>query len=256
MTISDPAALSVFLLIVCRGAGWAVTVPLFSMRGIPAVAKAAIVFTLALALYPTVSAVGMPAGVSATGLFFAAALSEVMLGAALGWMCSLMFRAAEAAGNLIDSVSAMNMATQLDPVSGQSGSSFARLYSLVFAAIVFASNGHHQLLAAFGKLLASAPPGTPFAIRGPVIASLAHTLTAMLSAAITIGAPIIGALLLTDAALGLMSRFWPQSNMLAMSMSAKPLMAIATLGVGLSVLPAHAGPLLESGIRLAGQALR
>lgn len=256
MNITDPGALALFLLIGCRAAGWVVTVPLFSMRGIPALAKAALVFTLALALYPAVSHTALPAAGTATGVFFACALTEVLLGAALGWICALMFRAAEAAGTLIDSVSALSMASQLDPVSGQPGASFNRLYSLVFAALVFATNGHHQLITAFAKLLQAAPPGTPFGVRGPLVASLAHTTTAMMSAAITIAAPVVGALLLTDAALGLMSRFWPQANMLAMSMSAKPLMALATLGLGLSVLPNHVGPLLETGIRIAGQTLR
>lgn len=256
MTITDPGALALFLLIGCRAAGWVLTVPLFSMRGVPAMVKAALVFTLALALYPVVSGASLPESGTATGVFFACALTEVLLGAALGWICALMFRAAETAGSLIDSVSTLGMASQLDPVSGQSGSSFNRLYSLVFAALVFATNGHHQLLSGFAKLLQAAPPGTPFGIRGPLVASLAHTTTTMLSAAITIAAPVVGALLLTDAALGLMSRFWPQSNMLAMSLSAKPLMALATLGLGLSVLPQHVGPLLETGLRIAGQTLR
>ena len=255
VTITDPAALTLFLLVGARAAGWALTVPLFSMRGIPALVKAGLVVTLALALTPTVSPERLPTGPGAVGVFAACAASEVALGAALGWMCSLMFRAAEAAGSLVDTSSALSMAAQLDPVSGQSGAGFARLYSLVFAALVFATDGHHQLLTGFARLLAAAPPGTPFGIHGPLVAAVAHAVTAMMSAAIAIAAPMIGALFLTDAALGLMARFWPQSNMLAMSMSAKPLMALATLGIGLSVLAARVGPLLESGIRLAGHTL-
>jgi flagellar biosynthetic protein FliR len=255
VSITDPAALTVFLLVLCRAAGWALTVPLFSMKGIPQIARIAVAFVLALVLAPTVDPSALPGGPSMTAVFFACAVTEVLLGAALGWMCSLMFRAAEMAGHIVDAVSAMNMANQFDPVSGGQGATFSRLYSLVFAALVFATNGHHQIIAAFGRLLDAAPPGTPFAIRGHLVASLASTLVAALAAAITLAAPLLGALFLTDAALGLMARFYPQANMLAMSLTTKPLVAIATLGLALTVLPAHVESLLEQGIRLAGRTL-
>ena len=255
MTIADPGALAAFLLLVCRGAGWVATVPVFSARGIPALVKAGLVLVLSIACFPTIAGVRPSGGLSASGWFFSGAVAELLLGAALGWLCSLAFRAAEAAGSIVDAVSGMGFAAQFDPTTGASSTAFARYYSMVFTAVVLATNAHHQVFLAFGRLLEAVPVGTGFTLDGPLVTALGRTMVTMLAAAITLAAPLLGALLITDAALGLMARFYPQSNMLSMSMSLKPLVALAVSGTALAVLPQHVPTMVEESIRLAGRVL-
>jgi flagellar biosynthetic protein FliR len=81
-------------------------------------------------------------------------------------------------------------------------------------------------------------------------AGIGHLLGQSMVAAAEIAGPVIGALFVTDAGLGLVARLVPQSNILSVAFSIKALVAFGAFGTMLLLLPAE----LESLIGPAGKA--
>jgi flagellar biosynthetic protein FliR len=70
-------------------------------------------------------------------------------------------------------------------------------------------------------------------------------------AALEIGAPILGALFLTEVALAMAARMAPQANIFAVGLPLKVVVSILAMGTGLVLLPSHLPGLLENGMSLA-----
>lgn len=235
-----------FGLLACRTGGWIVVVPLLGARGVVAFIRAAVALVLAFALTPVALAGDphLPAGALAFG---AAAVGEVLVGALTGWLTGMLFSAAEMAGGLADLTSGLSYASLVDPNSGASSSSFSRLFSTVFLAIAFAADAHHGLVKGLASTLQAVPAGVWPAFDTGLLPLVLSVVTTLMRAAIEIGAPLLGALFLTEVALGLVGKFYPQANILVTGMSLKALVAIATAGLALSLLPQRIAPMLEFG---------
>ena len=74
-------------------------------------------------------------------------------------------------------------------------------------------------------------------------------MTGILLAALEIGAPVLGALFLTEVALALTSRFVPQANVFAVGLPVKVLVALLAVGSALVFFPARLTGLLDHSLR-------
>ena len=103
-----------------------------------------------------------------------------------------------------------------------------QFYRLVVTLIFFAVNGHYLVINGLLQTFEVVPPGTAdlTLIAGDRVAPF---FTALFVVAIRIALPVMGALMLTDLAMGLVARTVPQMNVLIVGFPAK-------VGVGLFVL--------------------
>jgi type III secretory pathway component EscT len=175
---------------------------------------------------------------------------EVLIGAAVGWVVSLAFRAAEAAGGLVDRVRGAgdgagagdndNLAEALAPpsMSGVRSSPLGTLYFLAAAVIFLELGGLGRLAVALARSYEAIPIGAGARGASALTAGMRSAVELVISAsakliesAVGLAAPVIVALWLADLVLGAVARLTPA---LPIHFAALPLRAL--LGVGVVLL--------------------
>lgn len=161
---------------------------------------------------------------------------EAVVGAALGFLVSLVFSAVQAAGNLIDLFGGFQLAQAFDPQNMTSGAQFARLYNMTCLVLLFVSGAYQLLIGGLARSFDAVPPGA-----GLDLAAMAQVVTTGLSdmflAALQIAGPLLVVLFLTDVGLGLLTRVSPALNAFAMGFPLKILMTVTFAGFAYLALP-------------------
>lgn len=246
------AGLSTFLLVLARTSGWVMVAPVLSAKGISPVLRLAVVLSLSVFLAAVVPTEGVPSDLAG---YAAVAVVQVLIGVAFGFLTQLLFAAFEVAGTLIDLTSGLSYSSIVDPLTGQPGAAFARLTTLCFAAVLLVTEAWSTILRGFASSFTALPIATVPHLADGFAGNVASAVTQVLAAALQVAAPILGVLFLTDVALGLAARFVPQSNALMLALPVKTLVALATAGATLALLPGHVAGLTGDAVRLPFEVL-
>jgi len=226
------AAVQTAMLAGVRFAAFLMIAPPFAHRGIPGAVKAMLAVGLAIAVLPRLDLVAT----ESTGEFVGDLVLEAVVGAALGFLVSLVFSAVQAAGNLIDLFGGFQLAQAFDPQNMTSGAQFARLYNMTCLVLLFVSGAYQLLIGGLARSFDAVPPGT-----GLDLAAMGQAVTTGLSdmflAALQIGGPLLVVLFLTDVGLGLLTRVSPALNAFAMGFPLKILMTVTFAGFAYLALP-------------------
>jgi flagellar biosynthetic protein FliR len=216
-----------FLLVLARLSAALVAIPLFGARGVPAPAKIGLAALLSLIVLPLQSA---PSASLPTDLLPFASLvgSEVLVGLAIGVAVSLVFSALEMGATLVGVQIGFGLHGVIDPLTGSQSSVLNQFYRMVVTLIFFAVNGHYLVITGLLQTFEVVPTGTAdlTLIAGDRVVPF---FTSLFVVAIRIALPVMGALMLTDLAMGLVARTVPQMNVLVVGFPVK-------VGVGLFVL--------------------
>jgi flagellar biosynthetic protein FliR len=213
--------------------------PLFSLSRMPKLFGA--LLTLALA---GLLAAGLPHATSAPieqpVQFALAAMSELLIGAMLAFGIHAAFGALHMMARLIDLQLGLGMGGVFDSATRGAGvSALTTALQLVGVVTFFALDAHHALLRGIAYSVERLPLGVPF-MRYPVEAIVAQ-FGATFSLALTLGAPVVFAMLLLEAGLAVVARALPQIPVFFVAMPVKLL-----VGLGLLALFArNLTPLLE-----------
>ncbi|TKR22279.1 flagellar biosynthetic protein FliR [Cellulomonas hominis] len=226
------AAVQTAMLAGVRFAAFLLIAPPFAHRGIPNTVKAMLSVGMALAVLPRLDLVST----TSTGQFVGDLVLEAVVGAALGFLVSLVFSAVQAAGNLIDLFGGFQLAQAFDPQNMTSGAQFSRLYNMTCLVLLFVSGAYQLLLGGLARSFDAVPPGT-----GLDLAAMGQAVTTGLSgmflAALQIAGPLLVVLFLTDVGLGLLTRVSPALNAFAMGFPLKILMTVTFAGFAYLALP-------------------
>ena len=129
MDLSVPAVTLVGLLLAtARAAGFVLLAPPFNSRMIPAPVKAALAMALSV-LLSTQIAPSLPEPTA--GFLVVSAVTEVIIGAALGFVVQVLFTAVQMAGDLIDLSGGFSLQPAYDPLAMTQNSSVGRLHYLL-----------------------------------------------------------------------------------------------------------------------------
>ena len=226
----DLSNIALFLLLFCRVGGTMIAAPLIGSARIPARLKAGLALTISLVLAPVAGDSAPPPGAIALAL---SAASEIILGLAMGFGASLIFAAVQMAGEMADVQSAFGFAGVVSPQTGERNSVIGQLQVSVAWLIFLGANGHHVMLRGIGGSLAAVPLGRPTGFSAPV---LTQALAGLLATSVCIAAPIVAAVILTDFALGMLTRAAPQMNLLAIGFPIKLAVGLAAALLSLPLL--------------------
>ena len=128
-----------------RMVAFLVLAPPFSFSGIPLRVKGMLSVALSLLVAPQ-AAHGLP-GVLDTGPFLLALVSQLVIGALLGFLVMVVFAAVQSAGNLIDLFAGFQLSQAFDPQMHVNGAQITRLMQMTALGLLFASGGAELLLA-------------------------------------------------------------------------------------------------------------
>jgi flagellar biosynthetic protein FliR len=246
MDLSVPTVtLAALLLGTARATGFVVLAPPFNSRTIPMPVKGA--FALALSvLLSTQIAPGLPE--ITTGFLLVTAVTEALIGAALGFVVQVLFTAVQMAGDLIDVTGGFSLQPAYDPLAMTQNSSIGRLHHLLASTLLFTSGGHLMIVKGFATSYEGLPVGGE--VPTDQLASVLVTAFSMMFlAALQIAGPMVAVLLLADVALALLSRAAPALNIFSFGFPLKILLTLTMLGLTFPLLPPALDTLMEHAAR-------
>lgn len=254
VSLPDVAAAQIvaFMLVLTRVGPMFVLAPVFSARAIPAQARLVCAVGISLALTPLAMR-GQQVPTEALG---AASLlvKEAIVGTAFAFALSAITAGVQTAAGLIDTVSGFSYASVLDPFTSVQSGVFGQLYSL-FVAVVLVVTGGAQLMVAGIAGTYSVVPLT----ETPAFTSLGQLALDGFARVFVLGlevaAPVLLALIVVDASLGLVARAAPQLNVFVVGLPAKILVAVAVAVSSLPFVAGHVRTELESVVSSALETL-
>lgn len=219
-------SIEVFILIFIRMTGLFVIAPIFSRTNIPRHLKIGFSFMLALILVNTISNQNII--ISNIYEFAALVIREFVVGITLGYVSYTIFTAIYVAGELIDMQIGFGVVNVIDPISNIQVSITSTFYFILCMLIFLLCNGHHVLIRALFSSYEYIPLGQ--AVFGAGLQSrVLEVFGGIFLIAFKIAAPILAAILITDVALGVISKTVPQLNVFVVGMPLKIFLGLAVL---------------------------
>jgi flagellar biosynthetic protein FliR len=222
-----------FVLVLGRVAPLFTLAPVLSSPLLPSRVKFLAAAGLALALTPIASQ-GQPVPTDPIG--FALVLArEVGIGLAFALALGVINAAIQAGTSLADTTVGFSFGALIDPVSGVQNAVIGQVYMLFTTMIFLLSGGVRLMIMGLARTYDLVPLGGMPSTT--TLAALAvHGLEQVPIVGFELVAPVLLAILVADAAFGLLARTVPQMNVLVVGLPLKVLLAFAVVAVSLPVV--------------------
>jgi flagellar biosynthetic protein FliR len=224
--------------------------PLFGNASVPARLKIGLGVLLALIIAPTVSALPAMDPVSLAGLLILA--QQFVIGLAMGFAMRIVFAAVEMAGEIGSMTMGLGFAVFYDPQSHGRSSAVSQFLALVMLMVYLATNLHLVLLSTLAQSFATLPiSASPLAGEG--LRQLVGWGGRIFSAGVQLSLPIVAVLLITNLALGILTRAAPQLNLFGIGFPITITVGFVMIALSLPYLSTPLVRLMQEGIDAIGQ---
>lgn len=254
VTLPDQALTEVlgFLLVVCRVGGLFVLAPGFSATMIPNRIKLMLAMALSLAMMP-IAVHGQTVPLDA-GDYVMLMLKELGVGLIFAFPMALVGAAVQAGAGLLDTLIGFSFSSILDPVNNQQTAILGQFYSLFAVLVLLMSGGDHIMIEGLGASY-HALPITVYPHIGALTSGALTAFAQVWAIGLEIAAPALVALVITDAAIGLVSRAVPQMNVLVVGLPAKILVGMTVIAATLPFVSNQVQGALQQSVMQAVQTL-
>ena len=155
-------------------------------------------------------------------------LKEILLGVIFGYITTIMFSAILLAGQLIDTQIGFGMVNVLDPQSNIQVPLLGNFNNIIALLLFLIIDGHHTLVNLLVASFDIIPIGQ-ITIEQDIYIILVTIFKNAFGLAFKMALPIVGAALITESILGLMSKSIPQINVFAVGIPIKIFIGLITL---------------------------
>jgi flagellar biosynthetic protein FliR len=219
------AWLATFIYPLVRLLAFIASAPLIKSKQVPIRVKVGLAVALAIVIAPTLDTMpAIPVG-SPEGLLIM--VQQIIIGTALGFAMQLIFTAVEMSGEFSGMQMGLGFASFYNPQSGANTAIIAQLLGTIASLAFLTMNGHLMLLSAIAESFHTMPVGSMIADKSYL--ALTRWGGSIFANALQISLPILAALLITNLALGVLTRAAQQLNIFSIGFP-------ITLGVGFFVL--------------------
>ena len=244
-----------FMLVLARISPLFLLAPLFSSKSLPPRAKSVMAVGLAIGLLPVARGVEGIGEVPPDAIgFFGLVVKELLVGAAFAFALAALFAAITAAGSLLDTMIGFSFGALVDPVTGNQGGVLNQLYALVGIAVFIAIGGDQWVVQGLARTY-EVVPLTRAPELGSLVEGAATAAGGVLSAAVQVAAPVLLAVIITDAGVGVVSRVMPQLNVFAVGFPAKVAVGLLLIGASLPFVGGWLSDELQASVAAALEAL-
>ena len=219
--------------------------PLFGNVSVPARVKIGLGAMLAIIIAPTVPALPATDPMSLAGLLIL--LQQLVIGVSMGLAMRIAFAGVEMAGAITGMTMGLGFATFYDPQSRGQSSVISQFLALLMMMIYLATDIHLVLLSTLAESFVSLPISSA-AISGAGFEQVANWGGRIFSAGVQLSLPIVAALLITNMALGILTRAAPQLNIFGIGFP-------ITIGVGFLMIALTLPYLTTPMVRLLEEAI-
>lgn len=224
MDLFAPSTAPVLMLLGFRLGGLVLIGPVFASRTLPPMLKASVVVLLTATLFPLAIA-SAEAGVRITP---AIALTEMMIGFAIGLGVAIIVGAAEAMGDLVAVQIGLSGAAALDPLTSHSVPVLGTFASLFAVTLLLSLDAHLVMIDAVAQSLDLLPIGAALNLENGLAVMIGWG-AQLFILGVRFAAPVIATVLLANVALAVLGRAAPALNVLGVAFPIQ-------IGLGLLVL--------------------
>jgi len=244
-----------FMLVLARVSPLFLLAPLFSSKMIPARARGVVAVALALGIAPIAMNAGgekIPTDVLELG---GLVIKEMLVGLGFAFTLAALFAAVQVAGSLLDTLIGFSFGALVEPMTGTNGGVLNQLYALIGVMIFVVIGGDAWVIQGLARSYDAIPLSESPAI-GSLVEGAQVAYSGIFASAIEICAPVLIALIIVDAAFGVVSRVVPQLNIFAVGFPAKVTVGLVLVGASLPFVAGWLGDELQQSVTQALQAIK
>ena len=160
---------------------------------------------------------------------------EIVNGLILGLILNIAFEVVLMAGSLLDVHIGLSMVNTVDPNSKANTTITGNLLHYVALIIFFIVDGHHMLIKSLMESFIILPMGNGL-LHAETMSTLIEIIANYFVIGLKIAIPIVLIMIMTDVAMGLVSRAVPQINVMILGMPVKMLIGILAISVSLPII--------------------
>ncbi len=221
-------------MVLLRISAFVMIIPIFFPKGTPPAVKVGFCVIFTFLILPGVNYENVSLITSNTSLIIFS-IDEVITGLALGYITKFCFFSAQMAGQLMDFQVGFSMMSLFDPISNENVTLLGRLLYWVSMVMFFVVDGHHMLIRAIIDSFNVINLGK-FILSQASAMMMVKIFSEFFTLAFKIAVPIILIVIITDLALGLISRTVPQLNVMILGMPIKILVGLSCVALALPVI--------------------
>ncbi|HTP51260.1 MAG TPA: flagellar biosynthetic protein FliR [Anaeromyxobacteraceae bacterium] len=227
-----------YLLVLLRTAGLLVSAPILGARVVPVRIRLSLSVVLALAAFTGAGApaVALPRGIP--GLVLAVA-AETALGLLAGFAASWVLQAAVAAGQVIGVSMGIGFASMVDPASGANSNAPGELLLTLAQLSALALGIHREAIGWLARSVRLWPPGGELPVEALASRAIGQAVLGA-TLAVRVAFPVLAAVLVAYALMGVLSRAAPQLSLASVGFS----VAILCGGGALYLVVPHAAEVI------------
>jgi len=184
--------------------------PPFSSASVPLLVKVVLGVMIATVIAPNVPLPAALDPMSSGGMLILA--QQLLIGLSMGFAMRIVFAAVEMSGELVSMTMGLGFAIFFDPQTQGRTSAISQMFSLLATMVFLSINGHLILLSVLADSFNTLPISAV-----PITAEGFHQLalwgSRVFSMGLQLSLPILVALLITNMALGILTRAAPQLNL-------------------------------------------
>lgn len=229
--------LEFFLLIFVRMSSFVVTAPFFSMNNVPRRVKAGFAFFVSVLVYTSVldhEIIQYQSVIS----FAIIVIKEAMTGLLIGFGANICLSILNLAGKLADMEIGLSMVQIFDPMTRDQSGFMGSIYTYSIMLILLVTNMHHYIIRAFLESYELIPIGGAKFSSEKIVETVCIFLANYISIAFRFCLPIVAAIMLLNALLGVLAKTSPQMNMFAVGIQLKIFVGFTVIIATIGLLPA------------------
>ena len=197
----------------------------FAHPAVPRKVRAMLAVALTIGLAPTFAQMQPPASVG--GLLVAVA-GEALIGLAIGLAMSLVFVAAQWAGEIIATQLGLSLGEVFDPNTGEQIGPLGQAYGLLGIVVFLAVQGHHSLVRGISATFTTLP-AMRLTSGGAMLDMFVGMLASATSLALRLAAPVFVTMLIVDVVVGMVARTTPQVGLMTAGVAVRSLVGLIVL---------------------------
>lgn len=242
-----------FFLVMARLSPLFLLAPFFSSKLASGRVRGIVIVALAFGLSPVVSG-DLLLPTDPFGLL-SLVIKEAMVGAVFAFVLGCVFAAVSVAGSFIDVLIGFSYGGLIDPVNGVQSSVFTTMYGLIATLIFIVIGGDTWVITGIAHTY-DIVGLTEMPSLNRLLTTAGSAFAGIFVSAIQIAGPVMLALVMTDAAFGVISRVMPSLNVFQVGFPAKIVVGMLLVGATLPFVAGWVENHLQTGVNTALQAMR
>ena len=238
------AFIAAFLFPLARTLALLAAAPPFNNATLPTRVRLLLGLAITMAIAPGIERFPAIDPASGSGLLVLA--EQMLIGYAMGFSMRLVFSAVDLAGNILSTQMGLGFATSYDPQNTSQTPVVSEMIGFLTLLMFMSIDGHLMVISTLTQSFRAIPIGT---LPGSSSwANLANAVTVVFSSGMLLALPVIVALLITNAALGVLGRVAPQLNLIAIGFPITITLGFSALYVSMPYFIPPLMQMFEAGI--------